>query len=251
MGSLRTALASGQTVFGTWLSLTDSVGAELLGQAGFDYLILDCQHGGPAAGDLSRLLQAVELGGTRAFVRVPWPDPAQIMRALDLGAIGVVVPMVSSAEVAEQVGRATKFPPLGERSYGPVRRNADDWSQGLAQGLCLAMIETRAGLEQLDAIAAAPGVDGLFLGPMDLALDLGYPPSLELPEEVLAAIARLVECCKRHGKFAGCAGYNPQSVEQLVGLGVQVLTVGSDMGFLRRGAQAAVEQMRALKGANG
>ncbi len=243
MDKVREAITAGRATFGSWISISDSVSVEMMGKAGFDWVILDTQHGGINWDNILHALQALDLSGTRAFVRVGWTDPMQIMRALDLGALGVVVPMVSNAEQARTAAQATRYPPHGIRSFGPVR-NFYAVSDSPIEPLCFVMIETAEAMENLDAIAATPGVDGLFVGPVDLALSLGLGPALQMPDLVLEAIDKVIAVCRRHGKIAGGAGLGAPNTKLLMERGMQLLTLGSDAGFIRRGAAADVELAR-------
>ncbi len=243
MDKIREAAAAGRPSFGSWISIADSVAVEVLGKAGFDWVILDCQHGAVTMDDALHLLQALDLNGTPGLVRVGWNDPMQIMRALDLGAAGVIVPMVSTPEQARIAAQATRYPPRGIRSFGPVR-NYYAASGEKREPLCFVMIETAEALENLDAITATPGVDGLFVGPVDLALSLGLGPALVMPEQVLAAIDDVIATAKQHGKISGVATLGAANAEALVRKGMQFLTISSDIGLLRRGAAADLAQAR-------
>lgn len=243
MDKVRQAAATGQATFGSWISISDPVSLEMMGKAGFDWAILDTQHGGINWDNLLPAIQALDLGGTRAFVRVGWPDSMQIMRALDLGALGVVVPMVSTPEQALLAAQATRYPPHGIRSYGPVR-NYYGATNSAAEPLCLVMIETAEAMQNLDAIAATPGVDGLFVGPVDLALSLGLGAALQMPQRVLEAIDEVIAACRRHGKISGGAALGAPNAKQLMDRGLQFITLSSDAGFIRRGAAADVALAR-------
>ncbi|HEX8056643.1 MAG TPA: aldolase/citrate lyase family protein [Novosphingobium sp.] len=240
MHDVRLGAAEGRVSCGSWVSLGDTLSAEMMGRAGFDWLILDGQHGGVNEGNMLQLLQAVELGGTPGLVRVKWNDPAEIMRALDLGAAGVVVPMVSTAEAAQTAAQAVRYPPLGIRSYGRVRNSYQAAAANAPEPLCLVMIETREALDNLDAIAGTAGVDGLFIGPIDLAISMGFGPSLEPPIEVMEALEAIAAACVRHGVICGAATLGPDNAQAMRARGVTFLTLGSDVGFLRRGAAAEV-----------
>lgn len=226
--------------FGSWVSIADPLCVELMARAGFDWLILDAQHGAINDGNLLGLLQAAELGGTPAYVRVKWNAPAEIMRALDLGAAGVIVPMVSNAEEAQRAARAIRYPPDGFRSYGPVRGHHRRAPQ------CFVTIETVEAMSNLDAIASTPGVDGLFVGPVDLAISMGFAPSYVLPNAVIEAIKDIVAAAQRHGIIAGAATL-PDIAETMVNIGMRFLTLGADAGFIRRGAEAEVMRARSFK----
>ncbi len=244
MDAIRDADARGRPTFGSWISLRDSAAAEIMGKAGYDWVILDTQHGALGWDDLLGLMQALDLGATRALVRVGWNDPMQIMRALDLGAAGVIVPMVSTAEQARIAAQAVRYPPHGIRSYGQVRNYYAQRDEAAPEPLCMVMIETAEALDNLEAIAATPGVDGLFVGPVDLALSLGLGAALTMPEPVLAAIDDVVAACGRHGVIPGCAALGLDNARALAQRGVSFVALGADAGLLRRGAAADLAQAR-------
>jgi 4-hydroxy-2-oxoheptanedioate aldolase len=243
---VREAQAAGLPSFGVWVTIGDPLSGEVLGRAGYDCAILDAQHGGITWDNLLSMIQALDLNGTRALVRPPANDQAQIMRALDLGALGVVVPMVSTAEQARLAAEAVRYPPRGVRSFGPVR-NYYAAQPATFEPLCFVMIETAEAMENLEAIAATPGVDGLFVGPVDLALSLGLGVALEMGPEVLAAIDRVVEVCARHGKIAGSACLGLPNARALIDRGVRFIAQGNDVGFIRRSAAAELEQLNAWR----
>lgn len=246
MDKVREAAAAGRASFGSWVTLGDTIAAELMGRAGYDWVILDTQHGGITWDNMLPVMQALDLGGTRALVRVGWTDQMQIMRAMDLGALGVIVPMVSTPEQAAFAAQAIRYPPRGIRSFGPVRTYYATPGGPPEEPLCFVMIETAEALANLDAIAATPGVDGLFVGPVDLALSLGLGPALTMPQAVLDGIDRVVAACGKHGKIAGCAALG--NAPDLAKRGVQFLTLGNDAGLVRRGAAADVAQIRQWRG---
>ena len=247
MDKVREVVATGQPTFGSWVTLGDTVAAELMGKAGYDWVILDTQHGGITWDNMLGVMQALDLGGTRALVRVGWTDPMQIMRAMDLGALGVIVPMVSTAEQAQIAAQAIRYPPHGIRSFGPVRNYYSAPGGPPQDPLCFVMIETAEAMDNLDAIAATPGVDGLFVGPVDLALSFGLGPALVMPEQVLGAIDEVVAACRRHKVIAGCAALG--NAPELAKRGVQFLTLGNDAGLVRRGAAGDVAQIKEWRGA--
>ena len=232
----------GSIRFASWLTIGDPLAAEIMARAGFDWLILDAQHGGVNPGNLLGLIQAAELGGTRPLVRVSGNHPAEIMRALDLGAAGIIVPLVNTPSEAVAAAQAVRYPPAGNRSFGRIRNHyAADTAP---EPLCLVMIETAEALDNLDAIAATPGVDGLFVGPADLGLSLGFPPGAQVPDGVMAAIGDVVAACRRHGVIPGAASFGPENAKALLELGMRFLTLGADAGFLRRGAAAEVARIK-------
>lgn len=174
---LKQSWAAGTPCHGAWSTIDNPVPVELLGRAGFDFVTIDLQHGFATAHSLPGLLQSLRSTPARPCVRVAWNAPEQIMRVLDLGAEGVVVPMVSTAEEAASAAAACRYAPLGRRSWGPMLANAGHRPvappAGDEQAVCIVMIETAEGLANVDAIAATPGIDALYIGPNDLSLSLG------------------------------------------------------------------------------
>ena len=249
MDTIRQTASSGQPVIGSWLAIGNGVSAELIGRAGLDFVALDGQHGGIDWHNMIDVLRAVELGGTQTLVRVPWCTADYIMRVLDLGAGGVIVPMVSTAEDARIAARACRYPPGGNRSFGKVRSYYSPEGETI-EPLCFVMIETAEAMENLDAIAQTEGVDGLYIGPVDLALSLGLGPALQMPDRIFEEIGKIVDACRRHGKISGCAALGNDNARRLAEIGVQLLTVGSDSGFVRAGAAGIVELARQIRGAS-
>ncbi len=229
------AKTSGTATIGAWLTLGNTYVAELLGKMSFDWIVIDRQHGSIEWDMVGPAIQALELGGSSALVRVDWNEPSLIMRALDLGAAGVVVPMVSSAGEASRAAEAARYPPRGIRSFGPTR-NYYSADAEQVEPACIVMVETREGMANIEAIAATPGVDGIFIGPADLALALEVPISLPMHSSVLGAIDQMVAACRNAGVLAGAASFDIQSAEDFSRRGVRLLTLGADVGYLKRGA---------------
>lgn len=244
MGGLRALLAGERPSFGCWINIGGSVIGDMMGRAGFDWALCDLQHGALDFSTLLPTLHALEAGGTGGLVRVGGNDPIQIGRALDLGAVGVVVPMVSTVTQAREAVRAMRYPPEGERSFGPVRSAYASAAGPREEPLCLAMIETAEAMNNLDAIAAVPGLDGLFVGPVDLALSLGLGAQLVMSDAVLAAVEQVVAVCNQHDITPGCAPLGMENARVLAQKGVRFLPVGGDGGYIRRGAAADVALAR-------
>jgi 4-hydroxy-2-oxoheptanedioate aldolase len=248
MNPIRRALADGKPALGCWCSVPTPLTVELLAREGFPWLALDLQHGAPSWPDLLGLIQATELGGAAAVVRVGWNDPALIMRAVDLGAVAVIVPMVGTAEQAAEAAAALRYPPDGVRSYGPTR-SGRPLAEANADVVCLVMVETQEGLDNLDAIASAPGVDGIFLGPVDLSISLGLGmPRGGRNAEIDAALDRAVEATARHNRFVGTISFSAEHAAELVSRGVGFVSVGNDKSYLREAAARDVAAIRSLVG---
>lgn len=249
MDIIRAKLAKGGSIFGSWVAIGNGVSAELMGGAGYDFLIVDTQHGGIAGDSLLPVLQAIDGKGTSALVRVTWTDQAQIMRALDLGAAGVVVPMVSTPEQARLAAQAVRYPPNGIRSFGPVRSyySADG---SAADPICLVMAETAEAIENIDAIAATPGVDGILIGPMDLALSYGFSVAegLAVPQKILDATDIVVAACRRHDIISASAAIGLPNARELMRRGVRMIAASADSLFIRAGAAADLRDIRSWQG---
>lgn len=248
MPDLREKLHAGVTI-GTWLQIGSSQTAEIMGQVGLDWVILDTQHGGMSEPDLLPMLQALAATGTPALGRVNWLDPALIMRAGDLGADGVVIPMVNTPEDAELAVRSIRYPPRGMRSFGPLRNYVIGGDA--KQAVCLCMIETVEALANLEEIAAVPGLDGLLVGPADLALSMGLDFTGPMRPEVLDAIGRVAAVCKQRGLIAASVGMSAASVIEQVQRGVTCITTGADVMFLRMAAMQNIAELRTALGSGG
>ncbi len=248
---LRAAWAEGRATLGGWMMLGDPYAAELICRAGYDWLGIDMQHGLIPEGRLPDLLRAAAITGTPALVRVASNEPAAIMRALDAGACGVIVAGVSSAAEAEQAVRACRYPPAGERSWGPTRAalGIAGYSAEAANAatLCFPMIETRGALEQLAAIAAVPGIDGLFVGPIDLALAHGEAFSAATPGPAQRARITAVAGASSAARITAgiyCGGGTALAGEWTQA-GFRLLALEADVALLGRALAAELTAARA------
>jgi len=216
--------------------------AQILAYAGFDWLCVDMQHGLSGYTELRSMIQAVRPTGLPVLARLSSNTGAEIMRALDLGADGVIVPLVGSAEEAAAAVSACRYPPDGVRSWGPsgasVGRPNYSTEGANRDVVCLVMIETGDGLANADEIAAVPGLDGIYVGPNDLGLSLGLPPQLIDHGPVLTeAITTIAAACERHGIVAGVAIYEPDAaaaVAKWQAVGYTLFGLPSDSLLLRR-----------------
>jgi len=251
MNRIRQALAEQRPSFGAWCCLPGPLPAEFLGGAGFDWVIVDAQHGGVVIGDVVPTVQALQLGGTPAVVRVPWTDPPTIMRVLDFGAAGVLVPMVNTTQDAAAAAAAMRYPPDGIRSYGQTRPRYASTAEANADVVLLVMIETVEALDNVDDIAAVTGVDALFVGPVDLALSMGLPLDFTgTAAPVMDAVDRVVKAAVRAGKFVGSVSSSAEHAAELVRRGVSFVTLGADVGYLRAGIardKAVAESLRTAR----
>ena len=239
---LKGLWADDHAALGGWLTIPSSLSAEYLAHAGLDWLCIDMQHGSIDYQVAVTMLQAISTTETVPIVRVPWNEPAAVMRALDTGASAVLVPMVNSGAEAARAAAACRFPPTGERSWGPMW--GDTRPDGAlppaeqdAAAICLVMVETLAGVEALQEIVRTPGVDGVYIGPNDLTLGCGYGRATYRDSaEVDALIQRVVDACRTEGIVAGLHCSDPEMAVHWAGRGARLLTAGQDTSLLRAAA---------------
>jgi 4-hydroxy-2-oxoheptanedioate aldolase len=246
---IREIWAGDRPAFGLWSVMPGTIGAEILAKAGADYVCVDQQHGVIDYGSIAPMFQVIRAGGAAPITRVLSNDPFLIMKALDAGSWGVIVPLVNSAEDAARAVSACRYPPQGIRSFGPVLAadvigSRDPEALG-GEVLCLVMVETREALERVGEIAATPGLDGVYIGPSDLALSLGLPPTLEIMEgEHEAAVQRIREACHEHGIAAGIHAPSGEWARRHAEAGFDLITVATDAPLLRG---AALREMTAAR----
>lgn len=251
---LRTVWADGAAALNGWLSIGDAFAAEIVATGGYDALTIDLQHGMIDDGAALGMMQAVRASGVSPLVRVPWLAPAPVMRALDMGAHGVICPMVETPAQAADLVSFVRYPPAGTRSFGPTRaalvEGAGYGDAADSHVLCFAMIETARALAEVDAIAATPGLDGLYIGPADLTLGLTgrrYRTGFDRDEpEMLAAIHRILSAAKGAGLRAALHCGSPAYAARAVGWGFDMVTLPNDVRILARGAAADVAETRTL-----
>jgi 4-hydroxy-2-oxoheptanedioate aldolase len=234
--TLQGRWAGGQPTLGAWLTVPSPVTAEAVARIGFDYVCTDTQHGAVDYQAAVHTIQAVVLGASHPIVRVPWNEPGIIGKMLDAGAEAIVVPMVNTAAQARAVVRACQYPPLGERSFGPVMaslRSASYATEANNRVAVIPMIETAEAISNLEDILATPGLTAVYVGPADLSLSLGLPPGNNDGNPSFdEALARIVKVCRDAGVVAGIhsnAGLVPRRLEQ----GFLMVTVASDLLSMR------------------
>jgi len=252
--TLARRLRAGETVFSGWCGLPYPIVAETIGRDGFPAVTLDSQHGLWDLNSILTAIAAIRQGGAAPIVRVPVGDFATVSRVLDFGAEGIIAPMINSAADARAFAAAAKYPPVGERSWGPHRATTlaglSDQAVYLREAndhvIALAMIETRTALNNLDAIVDTPGIDGLFLGPSDLSIALSEGKALDpLSKDVDRELDRILAATQRAKKIPGAYCHSAERAAALAKRGVRFLAVMSDLAMLRAGAAAA---MKVLKG---
>ena len=232
-----------------WLSIPSAFSAEVMAHQGFDCLVIDMQHGVIDYQAAVGMLAAISTTPVVPLARVPWNEPAYVMKILDAGVYGIICPMINSRVEAEALVRACKYPPRGDRSFGPVRASlyagADYVDHANDQLVVLPMIETAEALKNLDEILSTPGVDGVYVGPSDLSLALGCKPRLDQTDPpVVEAQQKIVAACKRHGVVAGILNATSGYALKMIEAGYQFVTLASDSRFM---AARAAEEISAVR----
>lgn len=244
--TIRERWKKGEPVFGLWAALPCPFAAELMIDSKIGYVCVDQQHGLIDYADSLPMYAAIEARGAVALTRVPANQAWMIGKSLDAGAQGVIVPLVSNRAEAAAAVAACRYPPLGCRSFGPIRaavvssnRDADSLGNSV---LCFVMVETREGLENIDEIASTPGLDGIYIGPADLALALGLAPDLDKTEpEHVAAVQRILEACRRNGIVAGIQCASGTSGKAYADRGFGLVTIAKDTALLQSAARREVQ----------
>jgi 4-hydroxy-2-oxoheptanedioate aldolase len=242
VNTAKQKLRDGHIAIGGWLGVPSSYSAELMAHQGFDWLCIDTQHGAIDFSTAFPMLQAISNTPTMPFVRVPWNEPSIIMKYLDAGAYGIIVPMIETVEDAERAVWAMRYPPTGMRSSGPYRANlyagAGYQDEANDELLLAVMIETPKALDNLDAIAAVPGIDVLYIGPSDLSQALGLGPRYDADNPKHAeAVTKIRETCERHGVIPGVHTNGSALTSRYIREGFKMILLTTDTGGMVSGAQ--------------
>jgi 4-hydroxy-2-oxoheptanedioate aldolase len=247
--SLRAVWSAGGCALNGWLHIPNGFAAEVMAHQGWDSLTIDMQHGAIDYGAALGILQAISTTATVPLARVPWNEPGIIMKMLDAGCYGIICPMVNSRAECEAFVSACRYPPAGNRSYGPVRAAlyAGDGYAARANDLVItmAMIETRAAVENIDAIVATSGLDALYIGPSDLGQSLGFSPTVDPTEPaVLEAVNIILAAARPRGVVVGMHTASVAYASGLRDKGMQFVTVGSDARLMAAAAGSVVAAFR-------
>jgi 4-hydroxy-2-oxoheptanedioate aldolase len=247
--SLKALWRDGKPAINAWLAVASSFSAEVMAHAGFDTVTVDTQHGMVDGQEAIAMLQAISTTPAVPLMRVVWNDPALIMKALDSGAYGVICPMINTAAECQAFVGACRYAPDGYRSVGPARGTLYGGSDYLLHAneeiVTLAMIETRQAMDNLDAILDTPGLDGVYIGPNDLSLSLGYAASPDpQDEEVQAAIARVLQATKARGQACTMHATGGAMGRRLIDQGMDLVTVAVDSRMIALGAAAEIKAAR-------
>lgn len=241
---LRRAWSEGRGVAGGWCEIPSAFSAQVVAQSGFEWVCVDWQHGLAGFETLAAMVQAISTNGTAPLVRVPFNEGWLIQKALDVGAFGVIVPLINNPSEAATAALACRYAPHGRRSFSPIRSAAVVGPEPLRSNdevLCIVMIETREAVQNIDEICAVPGVDGLFIGPDDLALSLG----IELGSADLdPVIERILKTGQRHSLPVGRHCGSGLAAHRAIAAGFSFAAVASDRDFLTEAARRAAIDAR-------
>ena len=254
--TLRTRMLAGDILTGAWCMLNDMLSAEIMGHAGYDWLVVDMEHGPIPLGAVQPIVMAIRTTPATAIVRVPWSDSASIQPVLDSGPAGILVPMVNSAAAAQQVVRDSRFLPLGERSRGGIRTPlafgadaATYFDRANDETIVMVQIETAEAVASAEAIAALDGIDCLFVGPNDLASAYGerFPEIWNALQGPYADAVRAIPAiARRHGKAAGILANSAEMGQRCVELGYTVVGISVDVSLLAAAAKREYTRFTAV-----
>jgi 4-hydroxy-2-oxoheptanedioate aldolase len=247
--AFKRALKAGKAQIGLWSSLSSNYSVEVIAGAGFDWMLLDSEHSPADVENLLRQLQAAAAYATHPVVRVPWNDMVWMKRVLDIGAQTLLVPYVSTAAEARDAVAYTRYPPQGVRGVAGTTRASrfgriKDYARRAHEEMCLLVqVETQAALDNIEAIAAVEGVDGIFIGPADLHASLGHTGEIAHPE-VKPLIDEAIRCIRKCGCAPGILTPNEADARHWLACGALFVAVGADVGILARGAEALAAKFK-------
>jgi 4-hydroxy-2-oxoheptanedioate aldolase len=247
---LKEIFKEGKAAVNGWLQIPNSFTAELMANQNWDSLTLDMQHGIIDYSNAVGMLQAISTTNVVPLARVNWNEPGQIMKILDAGAYGIICPMISNKNEAENFVKACMYPPNGYRSYGPIRGlvygGSDYANKANDEILKFAMIETKESLDNLDEIMKTPGLDGIYIGPADLSLAIGEKPSFDKAEgdPVYEVIMKILEHSKKNKIIAGIQNGEPEYAEKMIKKGFQLVTIGSDQRYMTTASKNALSKLK-------
>ena len=253
MKDIKTRIKNGEALNGCWLNLGSSLIAEIVGTAGYDWVLIDLEHGAGNEKDVLSQLQAVAKSNTAAFVRVESSARQRIHRILDFGAEGIMCPHVDNEKEAKDFIEGMRYPPEGKRGVAKMVR-ASNFGKGFdeyyqeANNLIvgLAQIESKDSLHHLDSIAAVDGVDVLFIGPADLTMDMGIFGQFDHPD-FIRAIKATVDAANKAHKAVGILLFNTQDYQKYYDLGIRIIACGADATFVTEGARNTAHTLGAIR----
>ena len=236
-------------VINCWLSIPNSFTAESFGKMGWDAITIDMQHGQSDYSSSISMLQALSSSSSTAMVRVPWSEPGIIMRMLDLGVLGIIAPMINTRADCEKFVSYCYYPPIGQRSFGPMRAQLIHGSSYFENAnkniLSFAMIETQQAVDNLDEILSIPNLTGVYIGPADMSVSYGMKPKFDVKEDpVFSNIKLIAKKANEYGKIAGIHNGTTKYAKEMIDLGFKLVTISSDFRFMSTHAQSIIDEMK-------
>ena len=247
---LKKMFKEGKPIINGWLQIPSAFSAEVMSHQGWDSCTIDMQHGVVDYTNAVNMLQAISTTDVTPLARVNWNEPGQIMKILDAGCYGIICPMVSNKNEAENFVQACLYPSKGYRSFGPVRAllySGEDYAEHADNEILkLAMIETKEALDKLEEILNTKNLDGIYIGPADLSLAVGEKPGFDKGENTKAykEILRILEFTKKKNLLAGIHNGTAEYAEKMISKGFDLVTVGSDQRFMSAGAKNVIEKIK-------
>ncbi|MBX3446671.1 MAG: aldolase [Parvibaculaceae bacterium] len=246
---LKARWAKDEVTLGAWCMIPEPLTAEALGRAGFDWVLVDMQHGCMDYETALNMIRAIDTTSAVPVIRVPWNEPGIIGRVLDAGALGVIIPMIQTADDARRAVDACLYPPKGRRSFGPVRVGMRDgpgyFLEANDRVAVIPMIETPEALANVEAIAAVPGVDALFVGPFDLSIALGLPPGDNDGKPAFDAAIAKVSAAARAANVATAVLSNAKVAPLRIAQGFRMISTTTDINALSMAARGDLEAVKA------
>lgn len=241
-----------QAVVNGWLSIPNSFTTEAMSKMGWDTLTIDMQHGQNDYSTSISMLQAISQSSVVPFARVPWNEAGIIMKMLDAGVCGIIAPMINTKKECEQFVSYCRYPPLGQRSFGPMRAQlvygSDYFQNANSQIVTLAMIETQEAIKNLDEILSVKGLNGVYIGPADMSISYGLTPKFDVKDDLIySKINLIVKKAKEHGKIAGIHNGTTKYAKEMIAIGYQFVTISSDFRAMSSSAKQIVEEMKNIK----
>jgi 4-hydroxy-2-oxoheptanedioate aldolase len=240
---IKEAWNNGQTIINGWSSIANTFNAEIMAASGFDSITIDMQHGLVGYQKVVEMLQAISGYNITPMVRVPWNDPSMVMRCLDAGAYGIICPMVNTKEECEKFVTSCRYPPKGNRSFGPIRARiygGDDYFHHANETLLnFAMIETSEAVDNLDKILSVDELDAVYIGPSDLAVTMGYAPGT-YQKEVEDCLIYIVETCKSKNIKTGIHCPDGKTVKERFDMGYDLGTISADAALLTQASKREI-----------
>lgn len=253
MKNLKNRLKNGETLHGCWLNLGSPLTAEIVGLSGFDWVLIDLEHGAGSEKEALTQMQALQHTSAGILVRVESAEPQRIQRVLDMGAEGVMCPKINNLVEAKKVVNGLYYPPMGQRGVAKMVRatqfaqNFHSYYENSQENILgIVQIETKEVLKYVDEIANLVGVDVLFIGPADLSMELGIFGQFDHPE-FLAAVEKTVEAAKKAGKATGILFFNTEEYNKYYSMGIRFIACGADATFVADGAKNMVKKLGKLR----